>query len=245
MKPPLALLLCLPLTLVADTLGDLKAFLAKQQGASQIRASVDVSSWDKGGKGKEQEESLGKAEVWVEDGPQGFHLMWNRTVLQQLEQEKEAKEKNPKAKTPLKDGLNLINPLTVSELLNGATPLLRELERGKLLEEKAETWSGKAAHLLSFEVFPKGSDEEKKELKEFKSTLKVWVGPNGFPMAAESYHAIKASKFFITVSATQEEKRTYVLVGDHLVVQRRESRNSGKAMGFDSQSVTTYAVAPQ
>ncbi len=247
MRALLPLVLFAQLSLQADGFVQLKEQLGRLPGTAAVKGNLELRTWAKGGKGKEVEESQGSGSVWVEDGPQGLRLIWSRGVIQQLEQEAKLQEKDPKAKTPLEEALGKARPTTVLAQVSAAAPLLRDLERAKLLEEKAEPWNGQSARLLTLEPGLKPmTEEDRKRVKKFESRLQVWVNEAGFPLASRETSYVKASVMLMTIENRTETNTTYAKVGDRLVVARREKKehNTLPIVG-EVQSHTVYAFTAQ
>lgn len=246
MRPLLPLLVLASFSLRADTFASLKEQLQRLPGSAPVKGTLDLKTWNKGGKGKEAEESTGTGSVWVEDTAQGLRLMWSRALVQQLEQEARLTEKDPKAKTPLTTGLSSARPALVLDHVNAAGDLLRELERGKVLEEKAEPWNGQPARLLTLEVAPKVmSEEDKKRIKKHEARLQVWIGEGGLPLASRLTLNAKGSFMLMSFEMRSEQTTTFTKIGDRLVATRREKKenNTVPIVGeVQSHTVTTFSA---
>lgn len=242
----------LPLALLASTglwadgPADLKAALARLQGNTPVKGSVDVRTWTRSGEGKELTERTGQAGAWVEDGPQGLKMMWNRTLIAQVRDEARAKRKNPEAKTPTSSGLGNLTPRNVQDQINAAESVANSLEHAVFQAETREAWNGRPARLLTYKLTQNGmSAKERKYVKEFDGTAKVWIEEDGTPLAASTTLKVKGRAFMV-VSFSQEREETFAFskVGDRLVCTKEESAFSGSGAGEQQQgrTVTTFAI---
>jgi hypothetical protein len=239
----------LPLLLVgallpADTLSDLKGTLTRLNGQEPLRASVDYQFWNRRGDDKKPVITEGKATTQVEDSPQGLKLSWTRTLIQAANDEAKAKVLDPEKNTPTRSALEGLKAVEVSDYMNGAGELLRMLEQSQLVGEKQETWQGKPARLLQLKVTPRLPQEIKKRVKELDATAKVWVSPEGIPLAAESQLHIKG-RALLVISFEQQQKEEFHFArsGNRLVVVHHVQENSGSGGGEKNQSKTVMNLS--
>lgn len=246
MKIALPAFLFASLMLRADGLADMKATLSHLSAGAPLKGTFELKTWNRDGKGKEMEERSGQASAWVEDGPQGLRLAWGREVFQKLEAEAQAQQKNPDAKMPLTQAFKRLDPKEIAEQVNAAGRLLRELEEAKFLEEKSEPWQGQPARLLRF-VFTKEKlkGKDAKRIKEFDGWAKVWVGPDGTPLAFQRSLTFKGSVFLISFHGSEEENGTFTRSGDRLWISRAETKTAGGGMGMEGQGLVVKTFKAQ
>lgn len=229
----------------ADALGDLKGSLAHLNGQEPVKASVTYQYWSRQGDEKKPVVTEGKAALFVEEGPQGLKMSWSRALLQAAAQEAKAQAKDPEAKASVRRAIEGLKAVEVSDYLNGADELLRTLEQGQLLEEKAEAWQGRPARLLRFKITPKLSRQNQKYVKELVATASVWVGSDGVPLAAETQVRMKGRALMV-ISFEQDQKETYQFarVGNRLVVTHHAKESSGSGGGEQGQTRTVVTLTP-
>lgn len=229
--------------LQADSLSELKEALTHLNGQEPVKASVDYQFWSRQGDDKAPVITEGKATTFVEDGPQGLKMSWNRALLQTAIQEAKAQAKDPEKKASTRRAIEGLKAVEVSDYLNGAEELLRTLEQGQLLEEKAETWQGKPAKRLQFKLTPRLSKQDKKYVKELEATVTVWIGTDGLPLAAESQTRMKG-RALLVISFEQQQKETFQFarVGNRLVVMHHAQESSGSGGGEHGQSKTVVTL---
>lgn len=238
----LALLLAGSL-LQADTLSDLKGTLLRLNGQDPVKASVDYQFWSKQGDDKNPIITEGKATTFVEDGPQGLKMSWNRALIETAVQEAKAQAKDPEKRASTRRAIEGLKAVEVSDYLNGAEELLRTLEQGQLTEEKAEAWQGKPAKRLQFKLTPKLSKQDQKYVKELDASATIWVGADGFPLAAETQTRMKG-RALLVISFEQQRKESFQFarVGNRLVVVHHAQESSGSGGGERGQSKTIVTL---
>lgn len=241
-------LLLLPLiafTLRADAPAELRTRLTQLQGQDPVKGSVERQIWQQDKDGKEAPKVVsGSLQVRVEDGPQGLQLQVGSGVLAQARKEQEATLKDPEREGAMVRGLKGMNPLDLAEGLNAAQDLLRDLAQATFLEAKAEAFEGQPARLLLFKPEPKLNAQARKAVKSLEATLKVWVAPDGTPLAMEEASTFKASRFFVSFEGASKVFRRYRTVGSRLVVVQKVEESSNAGLGAVSQRKTVTKFAP-
>lgn len=228
----------------ADALGDLKGRLATLKGADPVKASVDYQTWSRTLEDKKPRIVQGRATAWVEDGPQGLRLHWSRALLQQAVQEARARAQDPEKETGTRSALRGIDPLEIGEKLNYAEALLREMEemQAQLQEERADTFHGQPAKLLVLKAMPRMREDQRKAMKEFQATFRIWLGADGLPLGCHSSVAFKASKFLIKFEGGNSEEVRLMRSGDRLVATSIVRESHGSGLGQQSQNKTTLTI---
>lgn len=247
MRLPLPLLfLALPLTLplAANGLDDLRGALHKLQGAEPVKATLEHSFWRQTTDDKKPVVSQGKVSAQLEEGPQGLRVTWSKPTLQQAARELAAQEKEPDRPAPTRTALRNLDPVETAESLNHAEALLRDLAQAQLQEERTEAWQGRPARLLVLKLTPKIPEAQRKYLKELKVDAKVWVGPDGLPLAFASTVAYKGSRMFISFEGGSSQERLFARAGARLVVTRStsEDRSAGLGASTLTKKVTSLSL---
>ena len=228
----------------ADTLSDLKGTLTRLNGQEPVKANVVYQFWSQQGDEKKPVISEGKATSLVEDGPQGLKMSWSRNLIQTAAQEAKAKALDPEKKTPTRRAIEGLKAIDVLEYLSGSEELLRTLDQAQVLEDKADTWQGKPARLLSLKLTPHMGQQEKKYVKELGATAKVWIGADGLPLAVESQVHVKG-RALLVISFEQRQKQEYhyARAGNRLIVVHHVSESSGSGGGEKGQSKTVVTLS--
>ncbi|MES2104410.1 MAG: hypothetical protein V4634_10350 [Pseudomonadota bacterium] len=217
----------------ADGLADLKAALARQQGQTPIKAMLEFKTWSRHGEGKDLDESNGLASIAVEDNARGMQVLYSRDVLARMETEARAKERDQKTRTPTLNALRELNSSELRGMTSAAYALSLALEKLAFKSERAETWNGKAARLLSFDAsLDKQDEKDKKYVKKFEGTMEIWIAADGTPLASRSRTNISGRALVvISFEVINNEDHVFSLVGDRLVTLRKETYNSGSGAG--------------
>lgn len=244
--PILLLSLTLPMAppLWANGLDDLRATLQRLQGGDPVKATLEHSFWRQTTDDKKPVISQGKVAAQLEEGPQGLKVTWARPTLQQAVKELAAQEQEPDRAAPTRTALRNLDPLETTEALSHAEALLRDLGQAQLQEERSEPWQGRPARLLVLKLQPKIPANQRKYLKELKADAKVWVGPDGLPLAFSSAVAYRGSRMLISFEGGNNQERQFTKVGGRLVVTKAtsEDRNSGLGASSLTKKVTTLTI---
>jgi len=239
-------LLGLTASATADGLADLRAALARYPAQSPLKATLEVKSLDRHGDGADADETVGEARVLVEDGVRGLQVIYAKEVLARLDAEAREHSRDPKSKTPTRSALGKLDVTDVQPLVSATAPLARRLDDAVLKEEKAEAWQGRPARRLSFTIPDRHlTAAQRKYVKHFESSLDVWIGPDGTPLAS-SEHSNVSGRAFVVVSfeAHDHEDCTYAVAGDRLVTSRRESSNLSSGAGEKGEQRVVITLQP-
>ena len=224
-------------------LSDLKAALVRGAVLAPCKAQLDTKTVRKLGEGKEADEEQGSASVMVDDGTRGMNLVYGKEILARIDAEQRARVKDPNSKTPTLLALGELGPDDILTMVSSAHAMQRTLDKATFRSERAETYQGKPARVLSFDIpMSTLSTRDLKYTKKFEAVFDVWIAPDGTPLASRMRQT-RSGRAFVVVSfdATFEDQRVYGQVGERLVTLRREF--TGKASGAgerdDSRVVTT------
>lgn len=233
----LPLLSLLPLNAYANGLADVKAALQRLQGQGAIKAVLEAKTLRRVGEGNEAIERHGHASVIVEDSGSGLQVSYSKDLLAKIEQEERAKAKDPNSKTPSISALREFEAAQLREMTQAANALSRSIEKATYKGERPDTYLGKSARLLSFEISVESlSERERKYVKKFDGNLSIWITADGTPLASKITN-VASGRAFIVISfeAKSEEQSTYALWGDRLLITQKESRNSAAGAGERSE----------
>ncbi|MES2069404.1 MAG: hypothetical protein V4488_03585 [Pseudomonadota bacterium] len=222
----------------ADGLADLKAALARQQGQTPIKASLEFKTWSRHGEGKELDENNGLGSITVEESARGMQVQYSREVLSRMEAEEQAKEKDAKAKTPTLSALRELNSAELRGMTRAAIALSLVLEKLNFKSERAEAWNGKPARVLSFDAsLDKQNEKDKKYVKKFEGSMEIWIAADGTPLASRAHQNISGRALVvISFEAANHEEQVFSLVGERLITVRKETYNSGSGAGEKGES---------
>jgi hypothetical protein len=221
--------------LAANGLSDLKAALMRYEAKATIKGTVEAQTWNVQGKDKDATETKGKASAQIEYGPTGLKMQVGRQFLQQLDME--ARERSTEKEGPSQSlALNAIWALDmrrVGNLMNPAEELSSFLETATFLSESIETHNGKKARALYFSSSAGGTSQRlRRWLKDFNSTIKIWIGEDGSPLGYWRSVQLKGRAFLvISLEQNSEETIAYSNVAGHLVCARQEEKQEFQGGG--------------
>lgn len=232
----------------ADGVADLKAALARLTPAAPVKATLEIRSWHRNGQGKDAEEDQGSISMQIEDGPRGLVLSYPRELLARVEAEQRARARDANSKTPLLAVLREADPGELLPMVSAAPRLARLLERAVFKSERADNVAGKAARLLTFSIpMSTLSERERKYARKMESTVEIWIGADGTPMASRARQKISGRAFVVvSFESSNSEDCVYTLAGERLLTLRRDLHYaaSGAGEGSEGKSTSTLQLLP-
>ena len=230
----------------ADGLADLRTALARLQAQTPLKATLDVRTMERHGDGADAIEKQGQASVNLEDGARGLQVLYAKEVLTRMEAESRQLVRDPKAKTPTVWALGKLDSSEMVPMTSAAQSLARNVEEAVFKAEKADTYAGKPARLLTFSVpLAKLSEQQRKYVKEFDSTLSVWIGTDGTPLGCETHTNVKGRAFVvISFEAVDDTSATYAVVGDRLLTLRSENHSVSSGAGEKGEQRVVKTLQP-
>ena len=243
----LTALLAVPLA-HADGLADLRGALSRLQAQTPLKATLDVKTTEHRGEGADAVEKLGQASISVEDGARGLQVLYARDTLARMDAEQRQVARDPKARTPTVWAIGKLDSSEIVPMTSAASTLARNLEEAQFKAEKADTWNGKAARLLTFTIpIDKLPPEQRKYVKQFDGVLDIWIAADGTPLASRERDTI-AGRAFIVVSfqGRDDEDSSFAVVGDRLVTLRKDVHltSSGAGEHGEQRVVKTLQLLP-
>lgn len=232
----------------ADGLADLKAALQRAAASAPFRAGIEARTWRKVGEGTGATETVGQAGAVAELGARGLALVYARDAQARMDAELLARARDPEARTPVINALDELALRQVTTLVAPAPGLQRAIERALYKGERADTLQGRPVRVLSFDTpITVLSERERKYAKKYASLLEVWIGADGMPLASRLRESSSGRAFLVVSFDTQQaEDKTYAVIGERLVVTRRETTSSAAGAGERDQRriVTTLQPLP-
>jgi hypothetical protein len=227
-----------------DPLAQLVGVLARLPATTPVRARVEHRVTFTQGD-EEQAPPAGTATATASSGPEGLRISWSPALLARAEAEERERLQNPDAPTPTRDAVSDLRTLAVARALDAVPEMLRSLYDAKVLEDKVEPFEGAPTRVLLLQVKPTLAARDRKYVRDVEATARVWLGPDGVPIAADRRVLIKGRIFLvITFEIEQKESLRFARSGDRLVVVRHESdyRSAGAGERRDRLAVTTLTL---
>lgn len=252
-RPTLAPCLILAATLLAaplaraDGLADLRAALARLQAQTPLKATLEVKTSEQQGEGADAVQKEGEASIALEDGARGLQVLYSRDLIARMEAESRQLVRDPQAKTPTVWALDKLDTSDVLRMASAANALGRRLDESVFKSEKADTFGGRPARLLTFtSPLSRLPVQQRKYVKEFDSTLSVWIAADGTPLASATNTLVKGRAFVVvSFEAVDEDKLTYGVVGDRLMTLRSESHTASSGAGERGERRVVRTLQPQ
>jgi hypothetical protein len=228
-----------------DPLAELTDALGRLAASQPVRARVEHRFTSSQGDDPPGAEGLATAVASAD--ADGLQVAWSRAVLDEAEREEARLLAEPGARTPVRDALLDLRVPALGRVLDAAPELLRVLRGASLVEARDDAWGGAPARLLVLRVTPPLGARERRYVKEVQATARVWIGPDGVPLAAEQDILAKGRIFLIiTFEVALTERLRFARSGDRLLAVHRESeqRSSGAGEKGWRRSVTDVAPLP-
>jgi hypothetical protein len=242
------LLLCLAASVArADTVGDMRAALARLGGRSAISATYEVQRSRKSEGRFVNDNFTGKVRLELESDSAAFQLVFPQALLATINNEQMIKLRDPKKDTPTLNALWGVSPMSASQALNFAPALVRMIDGAKVVDDHAETVHGAPGHRLVFDLPPSKQARGTIEIGSVtieKDRLTLWLGADGIPVSAEHIRVTKASAFIFKGETQQLEKWTFGKENDRLLPTRYESSGSGSGLGQKGTTSVITTLTP-
>ena len=229
-----------------DTLAQLVGVLARLPATTPVRARVEHRVTFTQGD-EEKAPAAGTASASATSGPDGLRVTWSPSVLALAEAEERARLQDPDALTPTRDAVGDLRTLALARALDAVPEMLRSLQDATVLEDRLEPFEGTPTRVLLLQVKQAIASRDRKYVKEIEATARVWLGPDGVPLAADRHLLLKGRIFLIiTFEIEQRETLRFGRSGDRLVVVRHESeyRSSGAGERRDRYATTLLTLLP-
>jgi hypothetical protein len=222
-----------PAIAAADTLNDVRVALSQLHGSSPIHATFEVQRSRKAQGRFANNESNGSAAVDVVDDANGLHITFPTPILERATAEAVAHQADPKKATPIRSTLAEIDATTLSDDLDYSRAMLRLLSMARTIGESRTSWQSHPARLLVMKLNPKLNPEATSvfHVTFQDDTLRLWVGLDNLPLAAERIQRGTAGFLFLRGEMNNRQSWVFIHSGDRLLVTRYESSFAGSGFG--------------
>lgn len=229
---PIALLALCGTLLRADGLADLKAALKAQPAPAKVKLKVEEESHER----ESGKDTVERRTALVEDGPGGIRVI----------EDSRGVASHPAGKGGSKPGTRKGSG-EFEEALRPAQGLLEQLEKARVLEEKAEAYEGRPARRLRLALDLELDDEARSHLKQADHEATVWIGPDGLPLAMTHRIEIKARVMLVASVWTKVDlRRRFQMVQGRLLLLDEQADVQGSALGkaFSAKETTRCSLVP-
>jgi len=239
-RVPVALLLfaACPVLLAADTLSDLRkrldAFPAKAAFAASASVELNAAAVDDASR-------AGRSGFDVEYGPAGFVVRISPKTLAASSNEAAAQKQNPNAPTPTRTAMVALTVFDIMDSVDAGSMLRADLNGAILIDEQPATLGGTPSTMLRVKVKPSFATKSR-FVSEPKIELKIWIGNDGVPLAAERVSNFSAGIAFVKGENTRTERWELAAFGDRLYATRYDQSEDATAAGkhIKSSRTVTY-----
>ena len=227
-----------------DPIAQLVGALARLPATTPVRARVEHRVTFTQGD-DEQAPPAGTATATASSGPDGLRIAWSPSLLARAEAEERARLQDPDAHAPTRDAIGDLRTLGLARALDAVPEMLRSLYDARVLEDGVEPFEGVPTRVLLLQVKPAIASRDRKYVKDVEATARIWLGPDGVPLATDRRVLLKGRIFLIiTFEIEQKESLRFGRSGDRLVVLRHESdsRSAGAGERRDRHALTTLTL---
>jgi hypothetical protein len=227
----LLLVLLVAAPLLADGVSDVRTALGRFSAQNTVRATYEVQQTVKN-EGKFGNDAFnGKVAVDLEAGASGYHIIIGRALLEQIEREQQARDRNPKLSTPTASALRQIDAVEAADALDFAPRVLRLIDGAKVLSDGAGTWAGKPVRVLILRAQDRMDPDDAGKVKVAENRVTLWLDGENIPLAVE--HLFNAKFSFLFLKGEMKEKKSWHLAraADRLVRARYEHTQTSSGMG--------------
>ncbi|HVE71983.1 MAG TPA: hypothetical protein VNI54_11485 [Thermoanaerobaculia bacterium] len=238
----LSLVLLIAAPLSADAVSDVRSALGRFGARDTVRATYEVQQAVKN-EGKFGNDAFnGKVAVDLEAGANGYHIIISRVLLEQIEREQQARDRNPKLNTPVASALRQIDAVEASDALDFAPRVLRLIDGAKVLNDAAGTWAGKPARVLVLRAVDRMDPDDASKVKVAENKVTLWLDSENVPLAVE--HLFNAKFSFLFLKGEVKEKKSWHLAraADRLVRARYEYTQNSSGMGQKGNETVVATV---
>jgi hypothetical protein len=187
---------------------------------------------------QEDASRAGEGAFEIESGPNGFIIRISPRTLAAADNEAAAKKHDPNAPTPTRTAMVALTVFDTMDSVDAASMLRDDLSSATLLDEKSATVDGKPSTVLRVEVKPSFATKSR-FVNEPRIELKVWIGSDGIPFAAERVSNYSAGIGFVKGENTRSERWDFAVYGDRLYATRNDQNEDATAAGKHIKSSRT------
>jgi hypothetical protein len=228
----------------ASSFEQLRESLAELNGLQPISADLSVV-FARSTQSKEQvTQTQGEAMLGLMQNSTGISVQYSPETLASLNQEQQENPNQSENTTPIKSTLNAAPIDSLASSLSNAIPLISNLDRATLKNNEQVQYQGATANLLTFEFGTDSLTERQLDsLKSFRSEFKLWLQPNGIPLASESVMSFSGKALVvIKFNIEKTETKTYAVYGDRLIVTNQVTQTKTSGFGDDTDTKVTQAL---
>jgi hypothetical protein len=242
----LAVFLAIPALAWADGPSDLQASLLRLHGDTPVKVRLNYSGRQEATAFFEPVVSQGALQIHLAEDASGLHVDWPSQHPQTTGEEVRNTDREARGLgLPLQNAVQDLDAAHLDQLLNQAEALSRTLERARFKQETPELYLGKPARLLVYSFEPAIRPDHRSHVSYAEGTLRIWVGEDGRPLAAESQQDYQGrqNRLCRRFHVTSLVRTTYAVLGQRLVVASRTSESTSNDTGDRFQNQTSWTLS--
>lgn len=228
----------------ADALADLRATLARLQGSAPIAGSLTITQQSRDGEGARAMRSQATLMLDVASA-RGLRIHVPAPALATAARERAAAQADPERPTPTADLLAAVGSVQVMRMLDAATNLQLALADARLLKDTVATLDGGPVRELTFDLPLRASKRNRSKVKHYRSTLSLWLSPQGVPLAYITNTDTEAGWLFLDFTLKRIESVRLAVTDGRLVATRLDLNQRTSGLGEHGATRTSYVLTLQ
>lgn len=227
MRYPLTLptLFLIPALAWADGTADLRASLQRLHGHAPVKVEVACAVRQERTTLMEPMIHERTLRLQMLEDASGLHVDWDLAPADATPRDMSTAAPAPASATPMHDVLKDLDAVTLDHLLNQSDEVLHLLDAARFKSEGRETYRGNLVRVLTFTCKPRILPQHQGRVFQAESTLKIWIGDDGAPLAMESSmdYDGRHSRLYGRIHSTSLVKTAFTVLGERLAVASQTS----------------------
>lgn len=221
-----------------DVLAALQARLEPLVAHTPVTATLDINETHHNGSGDKATTRNGHITLQLRSDDKGLTVQVPATEFERTAAASKASTTDADVDTTSSGMLKSYSLSTGQAMLDFAPVLKQILAVAKPTGQKPVVRNGKPAHLLSFDMPMSPGAKKDSDLKDFSSTVELWLDAEGTPLEVRSQIHNKYRKFLINFSMYSKQSCKLEVMGDRLICLTRHEESGGSGMGESGKSAT-------
>ena len=138
-----------------------------------------------------------------------------------------------------------LDPTDIAVSLNASDGLLHDLDGATLRNEGLDTFHNTPARLLELKLVVHLSKADAARVKEANSTMKMWLGEDGTPLAAETRRSLHGRIMLIGFDITETDSKTFAVLGNRLMTVSEDKINDSSGFGAKTHLEQITTIRPK
>lgn len=214
----------------ADTLSDVRNAVMRMSAKQPVRATFATEAIVKSAGKFANDNTTRAASAVVTHDASGISITIPQTLLDQVSATKAKDRSNDKAQHLI----GSLRPIVIVEALDFRDSFLELVHDAKVTAESRVIFGGRSVRLLTLKLSP-STDRQPNSIRigsvKAEGSLKLWVGDDNIPLAAERADKTTAGLMMFKASFAGRSKYTFGRTADRFYVARLETEDNGSGLG--------------